>query len=99
VEQFKYLGPTLKSQNCINEETRSRLNSVNVCYYLVQNLLSSVFLFKNIKIKILKIVILPFLLYGCETWSRTLREKHRLRISHNRVLRKIFGPKRDEVTG
>jgi hypothetical protein len=44
-------------------------------------------------------IILPVVLYGCETWSLTLREEHRLRVFENRVLRRIFGPKRDEVTG
>jgi hypothetical protein len=48
---------------------------------------------------ILKTIILPVVLYGCKTWSLTLREEHRLRVFENRVLRKIFGPKRDEVTG
>jgi hypothetical protein len=65
----------------------------------VLNLLSSNLLSKNVKIKILRTIILPVLLYGCETWSLTLREEHRLRILDNRVLRKIFGPKRDGVTG
>jgi hypothetical protein len=46
-----------------------------------------------------KTIILPVVLYGCETWSVTLREEHRLRVFENRVLRRIFGPKRDEVTG
>jgi hypothetical protein len=64
----------------------------------VQNLLSSRLLSKNIKIRINKIIILPVVLYGCETWSLTLREEHRLRVE-NRVLRRIFGPKRDELTG
>jgi hypothetical protein len=50
-------------------------------------------------IKIYKTIILPMVLYGCETWSLTLRGEHRLRVFENRVLRKIFGPKRDEVTG
>jgi hypothetical protein len=54
---------------------------------------------KNIKIRIYKTVILPVVLYGCETWPLTLREEHRLRVFENRVLRRIFGPKRDEVTG
>jgi hypothetical protein len=44
-------------------------------------------------------VILPVVLYGCETWSLTLRKEHRLRVFENRMLRRIFGPKRDEVTG
>jgi hypothetical protein len=54
---------------------------------------------KNTKIRIHKTIILPVVLYGCETWSLTLREEHRLRVSEIRVLRRIFGPKRDEVTG
>jgi hypothetical protein len=54
---------------------------------------------KNTKIKIYRTAILPVVLYGCETWSLTLREEHRLRVFENRVLRRIFGPKRDEVTG
>jgi hypothetical protein len=54
---------------------------------------------ENLKIRIFKNVILPVLLYGCETWSLTLREEHRLRVFENRVLRRIFRPKRNEVTG
>jgi hypothetical protein len=54
---------------------------------------------RNVKVKIYKTIILPVVLYGCETWSLTLREKHRLRVFENRVLRRIFGPKWDEVTG
>jgi hypothetical protein len=58
--------------------------------------LSSRLISKNLKIKIYKIVILPLVLYGCETWSLTLRDEHRLRVFENRVLRMIFGPKREE---
>ena len=65
----------------------------------MQNLLSSSLISKNLKIKIHRTIILPVVLYGCETWSLTLREEHRLRVSENRVLRKIFGLKRDGVTG
>jgi hypothetical protein len=54
---------------------------------------------KNLKLKKFKTIISPAVLYGCETWSLTLREKHRLRVFENRVLRRIFGLKRDEVTG
>ena len=54
---------------------------------------------KNLKIKIYRTIILPVVLYGCETWSLTLREERRLRVSENRVLRIVFGSKRDEVTG
>ena len=72
---------------------------VCICMASVQNLLSSRLLSKNLKIKIYRITILPVVLYGCETWSLTLREERRLRVFENMVLRKVFGPKRDEVTG
>jgi len=54
---------------------------------------------KNIKIKLYRTIILPLVLYGCETWSLTLREEHRLMLFENRMLRRIFGPKRDEIIG
>ena len=88
----------LGNQNSIREEIRSRLKSENACYYSVQNILSSSLLPENIKIKIYRTIILPFVLYGCETWSLSLREERRLRVFENRVLRGIFGPNRDEVT-
>ena len=93
MEEFKYLGTTLTIQNSIQEKIKRRLKSGNACYYLVQNLLSSRLLPNNTKIKIYRTIILPVVLYGCETWSLILREEHRLR-----VLR-IFGPKRDKITG
>ena len=71
----------------------------NACYYLVQNLLSSSLPSKNLKIKVYRTIILPVVLYGCETWSLTFREERRLRVFENRVLRRVFGPKRNEVTG
>ena len=78
---------------------KSRLKLRNACYHSVQNLLSSNLLSKNLKIKIYRNIILPVALYGCETWSLTLREERWLRVFENRALRKVFGPKRDEVTG
>ena len=65
----------------------------------MQNLLSSSLLSKNLKIKIYRTIILNVVFYGCETWSLTLREELKLRVFENRVLRRIFGPKGDEVTG
>jgi hypothetical protein len=82
----------------IAKEIKRRLNSGNACYDSFQNLLSSRLLSKNLKIRIYKTILLPVVLYGCETWSLTLKEEHRLRVFENRVLRKIFRPKRDEVT-
>ena len=68
-----------------------------LAYHSLQNILSSSLL--NLKIKIYRNIILPVVLYGCETWSLTLREETRVRVFGNRVLRSIFGPRRDEVTG
>jgi hypothetical protein len=90
---------TLTNLNSIREEIKSGLKLGNACYYSVQNLLSSSLLSKNLKIKIYRTIILPVVLYGCETWSLTLREERRLRVFENRVLRRVFGPKREEVTG
>jgi len=98
VEEFKYLGKTLTNQNSIVEEIKSRLRLGNACYHSVQNLLSSRLLSKNLKIMIYRTIILPVVLYGCESWSLTLREERKLRVFENMVLR-IFGPRRDEVMG
>jgi len=97
--EFKYLETTLTNQNSIAEEIKSRLRLRNACYHSVQNLLSSRLLSKNLKIKIYGTIILPVVLYWCETWSLTLREERKLRVFENMVLRRKFGPKRDEVTG
>ena len=65
----------------------------------MQNLLSSRLLTKNLEIKIYRTIILPVVLYGCETWALRLREERKLRVFENMVLRRIFGPRRDEVRG
>jgi hypothetical protein len=99
VSQFKYLGTTVTNQNLIQEEIERRLNSGNACYHSVQKLLSSRLLAKNVKVRIYKTIILPVVLYGCETWSLTVREEHKPRLFETTLLRRIFGPKRDGVTG
>ena len=83
VEEFKYLETTLTKQNSIQKEIKSRLMLGNACYHSVQNLLSSSLISKNLKIKIYRTIILPVVLYGCETWSLTLREEHRLMVFEN----------------
>jgi hypothetical protein len=99
VEKFIYLRTTLTNENSVHEEIKSILKSGNACYYSVQNLLSFSLLSENMKIKINRTIILPAVLYGCETWLLTLREKRRLKVFKNKVLRRMFGPKWDEVTG
>jgi hypothetical protein len=80
--QYKYLGTTVTNQNLIQEEIKRRLNSYNACYHSVQNLLCSRLLSKNVKVRIYKTIILPVDLYGCETWSLTVREEHKLRVKN-----------------
>jgi len=98
VEKFRYLGNNLTNHSSIQEESKGRLKSGNTCYHPAQNLLSSSLLTKITKIKIYRNIILSFVLYGCEIWSLTLREERRLRMFDNRVLTRIFGSKRNEVT-
>jgi hypothetical protein len=99
VAKFKYLRPKLMDQNYMQEDIKSRLNPENACYHSVQSLLSSRLLSRNLKFKIYKTIILPVVMYGCETWSLILREEHRLRVFENRELSRIIVPKTDEVMG
>jgi hypothetical protein len=88
------LETTLTNHNSIQEEIKSSLKSGNACYHSAQNLLPSSLLSKSIKSKIYRIIILPVVLYECETRSPTLREECRLRVFENRVLWSIIGSKR-----
>ena len=99
VEEFKYYGKTLTYQNFIQEESKSRLKSGNTCYHSVENLLSSSLLSENLKILIYRTIILSVVLYGCATLSLILRDRRRLQVFENRMLRKVSGLKRDEVSG
>jgi hypothetical protein len=97
VIQFKYLGTTVTNRNLIQEEIRRILNSGNACYHSAQNLLSSRLPSKNIKIRTYKTIILRVILNRCENWSLILWEEHRVRVFENRMMRRIFGQKREEV--
>jgi hypothetical protein len=92
VAQFKYLGTIVTNQNLIQEEIQRSLNSGNACYHSVQNFSSYRLI---VKIRKYKTIILPVVLYGREMFSLTLREKYRLRVSGNSVLRKILGKQSD----
>jgi hypothetical protein len=81
------------------EESKSTVKSGNACYHSAQNILCSSWLSESINIKTYRIIILPVVLYGFESWSLILWEERRMRVFENRVLRRIFGPRRDEVAG
>jgi len=90
------LGNNLNKSQLYSGEIQSRKKSGNAGYHSGQNLLSSSLLSKNIKIKTYRTtIILTAVVYGCETWSLTLKEECSLRVFENRVLRKIFGPMGD----
>jgi hypothetical protein len=97
------ISSILEQPQRIQEEIKNSLQSGNVCFHLVQNILSSSLLTslltENMEIKMHRNVISPVVLYGCEIWSLTSRKGRRLRVFENRVLRRIIGSKRDEVTG
>jgi len=95
IETFKYYRAYVISKN----EATDRLISGNACFYSVQKLLTSRFISRKMKLKIYRTVILPVILSGCESWSTTLADEHKLRVFENKVFRKIYGPKRDEMTG
>ena len=98
MEEFNYLGTTFTNENFIQEEIKTRLKSGIADHHSAQNTLFSGLLFKNIKIKVYRCIILHVVSYGCETWSLTLREDHRLMVFESRVLRRIFRPRKDKVT-
>jgi hypothetical protein len=96
--KLKCLG-TIRINQSLHEEITSRLNSANAHCYSIQSLLSFHFLFKNVKISIHRPIILPDVIHGCQTWFLTWREEHRCRLFRHGLLTRIFGPKKEEVTG
>ena len=99
VEKFKYLGVTVTNTNDICEEIKLRINMGNACYYSLEKILSSRLLSKKLEIKLYKTIILLVVLYGCETCPLILKQEHRLRAFENKVLMKILGVKKHEITG
>ena len=99
MENLKYLRVTVTNTNDIRGEIKRRISMGNVCYYSLEKILSFHLLSKKLKVSTYKTSILSVVLYSCETWSLMLREEHRLRVFKNKVLRKIFWAKRDEITG
>jgi hypothetical protein len=88
---------TVRNQYLMHKKINRSLNMGNACYHSIQNLLSAPLLSKNIKIRLYKSIILSVVLYVCEIWSFILRKEHRLKMFENRVLRRMFQPKRNEV--
>jgi hypothetical protein len=99
VAQLRYLEMALKIKILIQKYIKRRLNLGNTSHHSVQNSLSSYLLSKNLKIKMHKTIIMPVVLYGCRTLHLKLRKEHRLRVFENRVMWRIFGPRRDEMMG
>jgi hypothetical protein len=98
VAKFRYLGITLTDQNSIHEETK-QLKFMECLLPFGSESFFSCLPFRNVKVKIYKTIILPVVLYGHQTWSLTLTEEHRLRVSQKTVPKRTFGPKRDKVIG
>jgi hypothetical protein len=95
VAKFESLGTTQQIKNCSHEGSRGRLNKGNACYHSVRNLLPSLFLSKNKTINTHRDVLLPVVLYGCETWYLTTKEEYRLRVFQSMGLRTIFRPEEE----
>jgi hypothetical protein len=95
----KMQSSRLTNKDSIHEEIKGRLKSGNACYHSVQNILSSSLLSKNVKIKFYRTIILPVVLYGCESWSLTLRKEYKPKVFDNMVRRGAFESKRNEVKG
>jgi hypothetical protein len=93
VSDLRYFGT---NQNLIQKGIKRRLNSRNVCCHSVQILLYSRLLSRNVRIIVYNAIILPVVLYGYETLYLASSEEHKLRLFKDRLLRRIFGPKRDE---
>ena len=97
MEKFKHLGVTVTYTNDIREHINRRINMGNACYYSLEKSLSSHLRSKKLKVNTYKIIILPIMLYGRETWSLTAREEYRLRVFDNKVLRKILGLRKKKL--
>ena len=97
--KFKYLGVMVTNTNDIREEIKRTINMGNVCYYSLEKILSSRVLSRKLKVNTCKTIILAVVLYGCRTWSLTLRKKYRLRLFLKKVLRKTFGARETEFPG
>ena len=93
LKHYKTLGSLLTSKNSIHEEIKCRLKEGNSCYYSVQTFLTSILLSKNLKIKIYKIIILPVVLYGYETWSLSLRKECWIRYLKTGTRDQYLGPR------
>ena len=103
MEKSRHLRIRVTNTNDIREEIKRKINMGNACYNSLEKILSFRLLSKKLKVNKLgntyQTIILPVVLYGCETWSFALSEEHRLRMFENKVLGKIFGAKREEITG
>ena len=99
MQQFKYLGTLITQQNEIGTEIKARLQAANKCYFGLTKLLKSRVISKNLKSQIYQTLIKPVVTYGSETWTMRKNDENALLVFERKVLRKIYGPCKDEHTG
>ena len=99
VTEFKYLGSTVTSQNCTEVELQLRIGAASRCSRALNRILKSRSLSKRTEIQVFTAIIRPILLYGCETWRMTKEMEHQIGVFERSIMRRIFGPVRDEETG
>ena len=95
VQEFKYLGSIITSDNLIDREILERIGSGNRCAFALNKVLSSRKISRKTKLRIYNVILKPVVLYGCETWTLTEARKHKLEVFENSMLRKILGPTYD----
>ena len=99
VEEFKYLGSTVTSNNEVKKEILIRIAAASRCSWAINKILQSRILSRDTKIKAYTSIIRPIATYGCETWSMTKEMNNRMEVFENGILRRIYGPVRDEESG
>lgn len=99
VSEFKYLGTVITADNSMDKEMKARIQSGNRCYYALRELFQSRLLSRSSKLKLYHATIRPVVTYGCEAWTLTKANEEALRRFERKILRKIYGPTQDPISG